>query len=202
SLAVIGAILIVCIISYAAVLHIRRYGKNGRTRTDRCRDVLGQWAQSRGIAFDEELMRIHGAVAGIDVLVSATYDQIEWSLPPALMMSSIASLPQPVVVQVGESWFALEEKIARYKVELDDARFNSAFKTWSDPADGAQKLLTSEIRNHLIELKPDELLYDRGVIEIRWEDDFANSVEHSYRRLDCAFTVVSTLCQGAVLDAA
>src|SRR5688572_8159268 len=112
SLAVIGAILIVCIITYAAVLHIRRYGSDGRQRSDRCRDVLAQWANSRGIDFDKDLLRIHGAVDGIDVLVSATYDQIEWSLPPALMMSSIASVPLPVVVQVGQSWFALEEKIA------------------------------------------------------------------------------------------
>lgn len=201
SLAILGAILIVCIVTYAAYLHIRRYGSNGRRRSDRCRDVLAQWALSRGITFDIELLRMHGAVDGIDILVSATYDQIEWSMPPALTMSSIATAPQPVVVQVGQSWFALDEQIARHRVQLSDDRFDGAFKAWSDPVDAGRVLLTPAIRDHLLALEPDEMLYDRGVIEIRWEDDFSDSIEHSYRRLDHAFAVISTLCETTATNA-
>ena len=196
SLAVLGAILIVTIISYAAFMYIRRYGSGGRLRSDRCRDVLEQWADSRGIRFDHDLLRIAGAINGIDILVSATYDQIEWSLPPALTMSSIAAMPQQVVLQVGQSWFALEEKIARHRTTVDDGAFESTFKTWSDPPSGAASLLTPALRKHLIELHPDELMYDRGVIEVRWEDDFREPIEGSYERLDHAFAVVNSLCVG------
>ena len=196
SLAIVGAVLIVAIISYAAYLHIRRYGSGGRMRTDRCREVLSQWAESRGIRFDDELLRIIGAIDGIDILVSATYDQIEWSLPPALMMSSIATTPQPVVVQVGPSWFALEEKIAKQRIATGDTAFDTAFKTWSDPPEGAHALLGEDVRRHLLALSPDELLYDRGVIEVRWEDDFGDPIERSYERLDHAFAVINLLCNG------
>lgn len=195
ALAIVGAILIVAIITYAAYLHIRRYGAHGRTRTDRCRDVLAQWAQSRGIRFDDELLRIEGAVDGIDILISATYDQIEWSLPPALMMSTIAPASTPFVVQVGQSWFALEEQIARHRAPTGDRAFDTAFKTWSDPPDAARELLTDDVRRALVEMAPDELLYDRGVIEIRWDDDFADPVDESYRRLDHAFSIVVALCE-------
>jgi hypothetical protein len=194
SLAIVGALLIVAIISYAATLYVRRYGTHGRAKNDRCHEVLAQWAGSRGLRFDSALLRIEGPIGGIDILVSATYDQIEWSLPPALMMSTIAPVPLPVVVQVGQSWFALEEQIARHRVTLDDPTFDGRFKSWSEPSDAARTLVSATIRSRLLDLDPDELLYDRGVIEIRWDDDFAGTTEESYRRLDDAFDIVVELC--------
>jgi hypothetical protein len=193
SLAIVGALMIVAIIGYAASLYVRRYGSHGRMRTDRCHDVLSQWAASRGLRFDGDLLRIEGIVDDLDILVSATYDQIEWSLPPALMMSTIATSPRPIVLQVGRSWFALEEQIARHRVLLDDSRFDERFKTWSDPTSGVHDLLVPEIRERLVDLDPDELLYDRGVIEVRWDDDFARGTEDSFRRLDDAFDIVLSL---------
>lgn len=198
SLAIVGALLIVAIIGYAASLYVRRYGSHGRLRTDRCREVLAQWASSRGLRYDADLLRIEGAVAGLDILVSATYDQIEWSLPPALMMSTIASDPQPFVVQVGQSWFSLDEQIARHRVQFGDRGFDARFKAWSDPPQGIQALLTPPIRERLLALDPDELLYDRGVIEIRWDDDFSRPVEDSYRRFDNAFDIVLALSRPEV----
>jgi hypothetical protein len=194
SLAVIGALLIVLIISYAATLYVRRYGSQGRERSDRCQEVLAAWAISRGLRFDSALLRIDGAVAGIDILVSATYDQIEWSLPPALMMSAIARVPREVVIQVGQSWFALEEQLAKHRVQLRDPSFDERFKTWADPPQSAPVLLTDAIRGRLLDLNPDELLYDRGVIELRWDDDFSVTGEASFRRLDDAFAIVMDLC--------
>lgn len=193
SLAIVGAMMIVAIIGYAASLYVRRYGSHGRMRSDRCHDVLEHWAVSRGLRFDGDLLRIEGIIDDLDILVSATYDQIEWSLPPALMMSTISTSPQPYVVQVGRSWFALEEQIARHRVQLDDAPFDERFKTWSDPPDGIHILLPPSIRARLLDLEPDELRYDRGVIEVRWDDDFARGTEDSFRRLDDAFNIVQSL---------
>jgi hypothetical protein len=194
SLAILGALLIVAIITYAAAQYVRRYGSHGQARTDRCQEVLAQWAESRGLRFDAELLRIEGPVGQLDILVSATYDQIEWSLPPALMMSTIAAHPHPYVVQVGQSWFALEEQIARHRTTLGDAAFDRHFKTWSDPEEGGRALLDPEVRERLVALDPDELLYDRGVVEVRWDDDFG-AVESSYRRLDDALAIVVSLCE-------
>ncbi|HVK38940.1 MAG TPA: hypothetical protein VNA88_10440 [Candidatus Kapabacteria bacterium] len=193
SLAIVGAVMIVAIIGYAASLYVRRYGSHGRLRTDRCHDVLSQWAASRRLRFDGELLRIEGVVDDLDILVSATYDQIEWSLPPALMMSTIARHPQPIVVQVGRSWFALDEQIARNRVQLGDPVFDAHFKTWCDQPAIVDTILSASLRERLLALDPDELLYDRGVIELRWDDDFADGSEDSYRRLDDAFSIVLAL---------
>src|SRR5512133_470939 len=192
--ALVGAALIVTIATYAAWLYVRRYGPDGRQRGDRCREVMSQWADRRGFHFDPEALRIDGAAASVEILVTATYDQIEWSLPPALSISAISTEPRPVVAQVATSWFSLEDQIAHHRTSLGDAEFDAKYRTWCDPPDAARAVIDETCRMLIASLEPDEVLYDRGVVEVRWEEDFLESTERAFDRLDVAADLLLRLC--------
>jgi hypothetical protein len=195
-LGIIGVSLIALTISSAAWSYTRRYVRRERQQADICRVILERWATQRSLRFEEASMKVQGTIGELDVFVTAAYDQLEPGIPPMVTMSTIAVTPRPILMQIAPSRWALSEWVARKRVKTDEPTFDASLQVWCDPPSDCSDLLTADLRATLIALGPDEFLYDRGVVELRWEEEFLEDDPSSMERLDLAYRALALACRG------
>lgn len=194
-LGIIGVALIALTISSAAWSYTTRYVRREKQQGDLCRTVMERWAREQSLHFDEQSMKVEGAIGELDVFVSAAYDQLEPGIPPMVTMSTIAVRPRPVLVQIAPSRWSLSEWLARHRDRTNDPSFDAKLSVWCQPAGSSAELLSEELRATLVALGPDEFLYDRGVVELRWEDEFLEDEGASMERLDLAYRALALACR-------
>jgi hypothetical protein len=189
-----AAVLVAVVIAISAFQYTRRYVSRDAQKGDRAREALSTWAAARGLAFDERWLRVEGTIGELDVFVSAAYDQLEPGIPPVVTMSSVARVPRDVRIQIAPGRWSLSERIARERISLGDAAFDSALRTWTDNAAECRRMLDDNMRAGLIALSPRQFLYDRGVVEICWDEDYLDDSNDPAARLDAAYSVLEAAC--------
>ncbi len=188
AVAFIGLGLVVAAISYTS-----GYKEREAQQALFCHAMLELFARRNSLHFDPRGLKVDGTLDGMGVFVAAAYDQLEPGIPAMVTMSTLARASVPVLVQAAPSKWSLAEWIASNRVETGDAKFDSAFKVWTDDADVYADLLGEAVRQRILGLAPDELLYNRGVMELRWEEDCKSSVEDAALRLDSGIALLRLL---------
>lgn len=171
----------------------RRFRRDG-SRTAACIAALRQWGIARRLTFDAESMELSGTIQGIGVIIRVTYDETESGMPYAVTMAAVANEVLPIILQVVHAGWSRSEKLARHAVTSGNATFDERFRIWTDMPKLLLTVLTGELESALLRLEPTEFFYDRGVVEVCWNELF-DQVEVPLDDLDAAFQVVVAACR-------
>lgn len=193
---VVAAVLVGAGIIVAAINYTSGYAEREEQQSRYCLQMLETFAARHSLVFEPNRMAAEGRFHDIGVYVNAAYDQLEPGIPAMVTMSALAIETADVLIQAAPSKWSLSEWIASERVEVGDLEFDTAFKVWIDGAAPYSTVLTPEVRGRLLELSPDEFLYNHGVMELRWEENCTGPLDDSVARLELAaatLRIVGTL---------
>jgi hypothetical protein len=171
----------------------RRFRRDG-SRTDACTTALRQWGLARNLAFSPESMELTGTIEGTGVIIRVSYDEADSGLPYSVTMAAVANDVLAIVLQVAHVGWSRSEKLARHQVSSGDPAFDERFRMWTDTPQFLESLFTDRLKSALMKLDPTEFFYDRGVVEVCWNELF-DQVETPLHDLDAAFDVIVAACR-------